>query len=380
MAEKRDYYEVLGIQKGADEATIKKAYRTMAKKYHPDMNPGDKDAEAKFKEANEAYEVLSDPEKKSRYDQFGHAGVDPNMGGGAGGGFGGFGGGFDMGDIFENIFGGGFGGFGGSSARSNAPRQGSDIEIEAEISFEEAAFGVMKELSFKRVEQCGECSGTGAEKGTSAETCSECRGTGQVKRVQRTMLGNMMTTSPCSRCNGKGKIIKTPCKNCGGRGVAQKNKKIKLDIPQGIDHGQYLQKRGFGNAGSNGGPYGDLLIGIRIKKHPIFTRKGADVFCDVPISFTEAALGGEIEVPTIHGKQTYKIPEGTQNGTQFVIKNKGIKKMFGTGEHYFTVEVEVPRKLSNKQKDLLRAYAESESEENCANKKRFMDKVKDLFK
>ncbi|MBR3942584.1 MAG: molecular chaperone DnaJ [Clostridia bacterium] len=380
MADKRDYYEVLGIQKGADEATIKKAYRSMAKKYHPDMNPGDKEAEAKFKEANEAYEVLSDPEKKSRYDQFGHAGVDPNMGGGAGGGFGGFGGfggGFDMGDIFENIFG---GGFGGSSARSNAPRQGSDIEIEAEISFEEAAFGVMKELSFKRVEQCGECSGTGAEKGTSAETCSECRGTGQVKRVQRTMLGNMMTTSPCSRCGGKGKIIKTPCKNCNGRGVAQKNKKIKLDIPQGIDHGQYLQKRGFGNAGANGGPYGDLLIGIRIKPHPIFTRKGADVFCEVPISFTEAALGGEIEVPTIHGKQSYKIPEGTQTGTQFVIKNKGIKKVFGTGEHYFTVAVEVPRKLSSKQKELLKAYAESESDENCANKKSFMDKVKELFK
>ncbi|MBQ2967574.1 MAG: molecular chaperone DnaJ [Clostridia bacterium] len=379
MADKRDYYEVLGIQKGADEATIKKAYRSMAKKYHPDMNPGDKEAEAKFKEANEAYEVLSDPEKKSRYDQFGHAGVDPNMGGGAGfgGGFGGFGGFGDMGDIFENIFG---GGFSSSSARSNAPRQGSDIEIEAEISFEEAAFGVMKELSFKRIEMCGECSGSGAAKGTSPETCSECRGTGQVKQVQRTMLGNMMTSRPCTRCGGKGKIIKTPCSVCNGRGVAQKNKKIKLDIPQGIDHGQYLQKRGFGNAGANGGPYGDLLIGIRIKPHPIFKRKGADVFCEVPITFTEAALGGDIEVPTIHGKQTYKIPEGTQTGTRFCIKNKGIKKAFGTGEHYFTVVIEVPRNLSGKQKDLLKEFASLDKDENFANKKSFMDKVKELFK
>ncbi len=375
MAEKRDYYEVLGINKGADEASIKKAYRSMAKKYHPDMNPGNKEAEAKFKEVNEAYEVLSDPEKKSRYDQFGHAGVDPNAAGGFGGGagFGGFG---DMGDIFETFFG---GGFSSSSARQNAPRQGSDIEIEAYLTFEEAAFGVKKELSFKRIEVCSDCSGTGAKKGTNVETCSECRGTGQIKQVQRTMLGNMMTSRPCTRCGGKGKIVKTPCPTCSGRGVAQKNKKIKLDIPQGIDHGQYLQKRGFGNAGSNGGPYGDLLIGIKIKPHPIFKRKGADVYCDVPISFAEAALGGEIEVPTIHGKEKFKLPEGTQTGTRFSIKNKGIKKVFGTGEHYFNVVIDVPRNLSAKQKELLKEF-EGLGGGNNENKNSFLNKMKELFK
>jgi len=376
MAEKRDYYEVLGIQKGADEATIKKAYRTMAKKYHPDMNPGDKEAEAKFKEVNEAYEVLSDPEKKSRYDQFGHAGVDPSAAGGAGGFGGGFGGFGDVGDIFESFFG---GGFGSSSARANAPRQGSDIEIEADITFEEAAFGVKKELSFKRIEICTDCNGTGAKKGTSPETCSECRGTGQVKQVQRTMLGNMMTSRPCTKCGGKGKIIKTPCPTCYGKGVAAKNKKIKLDIPEGIDHGQYLQKRGFGNAGANGGPYGDLLIGIRIKPHAIFKRKGADVYCDVPITFGEAALGAEIEVPTIHGKQKFAIPEGTQTGTKFTIKSKGIKKVFGNGDHHFTVVIDVPKNLSSKQKELLREF-DALSGGNSVNKTSFMDKVRELFK
>lgn len=378
MAEKRDYYEVLGIQKGADEATIKKAYRTMAKKYHPDMNPGDKDAEAKFKEVNEAYEVLSNPEKKSRYDQFGHAGVDPSAAGGAGaGGYGGFGGFGDMGDIFDSFFG---GGFSSSSARSNAPRQGSDIEIEADITFEEAAFGVKKDLAFKRIELCPDCNGSGAKKGTSPETCSACRGTGQIKQVQKTMLGNMMTSRPCTKCGGKGKIIKTPCPTCGGRGVVSKNKRIKLDIPAGIDNGQYLQKRGFGNAGANGGPYGDLLIGIRIKPHPIFKRRGADVFCEVPITFTEAALGGEIDVPTIHGTQKFKIPEGTQTGTSFTIKGKGIKKVFGMGDHNFTVTVDVPKNLNAKQKELLKEFAALDKGENNKNKGSFMDKMKELFK
>lgn len=378
MAEKRDYYEVLGIQKGADEATIKKAYRTMAKKYHPDMNPGDKDAEAKFKEVNEAYEVLSNPEKKSRYDQFGHAGVDPSAAGGAGaGGYGGFGGFGDMGDIFDSFFG---GGFSSSSARSNAPRQGSDIEIEADITFEEAAFGVKKDLAFKRIELCPDCNGSGAKKGTSPETCSACRGTGQIKQVQKTMLGNMMTSRPCTKCGGKGKIIKTPCPTCSGKGVVSKNKRIKLDIPAGIDNGQYLQKRGFGNAGANGGPYGDLLIGIRIKPHPIFKRRGADVFCEVPITFTEAALGGEIDVPTIHGTQKFKIPEGTQTGTSFTIKGKGIKKVFGMGDHNFTVTVDVPKNLNAKQKELLKEFAELDKGENNKNKGSFMDKMKELFK
>lgn len=376
MAEKRDYYEVLGVAKGASEEEIKKAYRKMAKKYHPDMNPGNKEAEAKFKEVNEAYEVLSNPEKKSRYDQFGHAGVDPSASGGYGAGAGGFGAG-DFSDIFDSFFG-GFGGF-SSSAASNAPRQGSDIEIVANLTFEEAAFGAKKEISFKRVEMCSECGGTGAKKGTHAETCPDCRGTGQIKTMQRTMLGNMMTSRPCTRCGGKGRIIKTPCEHCGGRGVAQKNKKIILDIPEGINDGQYLQKHGFGNAGSNGGPYGDLIIGIKIKPHPIFRRKGADVYCDVPITFAEAALGGDIEVPTIYGKVKHKIPEGTQTGTSFTIKGKGIKKVFGKGDHIFTVQVDVPRNLSGAQKELLRKFAELDKGNNI-NKNNFFEKVKNAFK
>ena len=383
MAEKRDYYEVLGIKKGATEDEIKKAFRSKAKQYHPDMNPGNKEAEAKFKEVNEAYEVLSNPEKKARYDQFGHAGVDPSYNpGGAGGagfgGFGGFGGDSGFGDIFDSFFG-GFGGF-SSSAASNAPRQGSDIEVTANLTFEEAAFGVKKEISFKRVEVCSECNGSGAKKGTQPEMCPDCRGTGQIKTMQRTILGNVMTSRPCTRCNGKGKIVKTPCDKCNGKGIHQKNKKIILDIPEGIDNGQYLQKRGFGNAGANGGPYGDLVIGIRIKPHPLFKRKGADVYCDVPITFTEAALGGEVEIPTIHGKVKYKIPEGTQTGTKFTIKNKGIKKMFGKGDHIFTVTIDVPKNLSAQQKDLLKKFAELDRGNNHMNKNNFFDKVKNAFK
>jgi len=378
MADKRDCYEILGVSKGASDDEIKKAFRQQAKKYHPDLNPDNKEAEEKFKEVNEAYEILSNPEKKSRYDQFGYAGVDPSYGqgqgqGGFGGGFGGFGGGF--GDIFDTFFGGGFGG----GSNTNAPRQGSDIEITANITFEEAAFGTKKELSFKRIEVCSECNGTGAQKGTQPETCPDCHGTGQIKRMRQTMLGNMMTQSPCTRCNGKGKIVKTPCSACNGQGRTQKNKKIKLDIPEGIDNGQYLQKRGFGNAGANGGPYGDLLIGIRIKPHELFKRKGADVYCDMPIDFVEAALGAEIDVPTIHGKIKYKIPEGTQTGTSFIIKGKGIKKMLGKGDHIFKVNVDVPRNLSSKQKDLLRQFQELD-EGNNVNKTNFFDKMKNLFK
>lgn len=375
MADKRDFYEVLGVDKDASDADIKKAFRTQAKKYHPDLNPGDKEAEAKFKEVNEAYEILSNPEKKSRYDQFGHAGVDPNYGAGAGaGGFGGFGA-EGFGDIFDSFF----GGF-SSSASSNAPRQGSDIEITANLTFEEAAFGVTKEISFKRVESCPDCNGSGAKKGTQPEVCQHCRGTGQIKRMQRTILGNMMTSSPCPHCNGKGKIIKTPCPTCSGKGIVQKNKKIKLDIPEGIDNGQYLQKRGFGNIGANGGPYGDLIIGIRIAPHPIFKRRDANVYCDVPITFVEACLGGEIDVPTIHGTMKYKIPEGTQTGTIFSIKGKGIKKILGKGDHLFTVVIDVPKNLSAKQKTLLKEFQNCDNGNNHLNKNNFFDKVKNLFK
>ena len=375
MADKRDYYEVLGVSKGASEADIKKAFRTQAKKYHPDMNPGDKEAEAKFKEVNEAYEVLSNPEKKSRYDQFGHAGVDPSYGAGQGGaGFGGFGA-EGFGDIFDSFF----GGF-SSSASSNAPRQGSDIEITANLTFEEAAFGTTKELSFKRVEACSDCGGSGAKKGTQPEVCQECRGTGQIKRMQRTILGNMMTSSPCPHCGGKGKIIKTPCPTCSGKGKVQKNKKIKLDIPEGIDNGQYLQKRGFGNIGANGGPYGDLIIGIRIAPHPIFKRRDSNVYCDVPITFVEACLGAEIDVPTIHGKIKYKIPDGTQTGTTFTIKGKGIKKIFGKGDHLFTVVIDVPKNLSSKQKSILKEFQSYDSGNNHINRNNFFEKVKNIFK
>lgn len=377
MADKRDYYEVLGINKGASDADIKKAFRTMAKKYHPDMNPGNKEAEAKFKEVNEAYEVLSDPAKKAKYDQFGHAGVDPSYGAGAGGGYSGFGG-FDAGgfeDIFSNIF----GGFSSGATTRNTPRQGSDIQIDLELTFEEAAFGCEKELHFKRVEVCQDCGGSGAKRGTSPEVCPDCKGTGQIKSVQRTMLGNMMTSRPCPRCGGKGKTIKTPCPNCSGKGRVQKNKKIKLNIPEGIDNGQYLQKSGFGNAGANGGPYGDLIIAVSIKPHQVFTRRGADVYCNVPITYAEAALGGEIEVPTIYGTTKFKIPEGTQNGDKFSIKGKGIKKSFGKGDHIFSVSIEVPRNLSQKQKEILREFSKSDNGNHSA-KESFYDKVKKMFK
>ncbi len=382
MADKRDYYEVLGVNKNATEDELKKAFRQQAKKYHPDMNPGDKEAEAKFKEVNEAYEVLSNSEKRARYDQFGHAGVDPSYGAGQSGqGFGGgFSGGFtgDFGDIFDTFFGGGFSG--GQSARRNAPRQGSDIEIFANLTFEEAAFGCKKELSFKRIETCPDCGGTGARKGTQPETCPDCKGTGQIKRYKQTILGNMMTTETCPKCSGKGKIVKEPCAKCNGKGRVQKNKKINLDIPEGIDNNQYLQKHGYGNAGTNGGPYGDLLIGIKIAPHPLFKRNGADVYCDVPITFPEAALGSEIEVPTITGKVKYKVPEGTQSGTKFVLRGKGIQKIVGRGDHYFTVSVEIPKNLTQKQRDILKEFASTETGENHIKRTTFFEKMKNLFK
>ena len=382
MADKRDYYEVLGVNRNASDDELKKAFRKQAKKYHPDINPGDKEAEAKFKEVNEAYEILSNSEKRSRYDQFGHAGVDPSYGAGQGGA--GFGGGFtgDFGDIFDTFFGGGFGGFGGSSqsASRNAPRQGSDIEIQANLTFEEAAYGCKKELAFKRIETCPDCEGSGAKKGTSPDICPDCKGSGQIKRVRQTMLGNMVSSETCPKCSGRGKTIKDPCTTCNGKGRVQKNKKINLDVPEGIDNGQYLQKRGFGNAGTNGGPYGDLLISFRIAPHSIYKRKGADVYCDVPVTFPEAALGAEIEVPTVCGKVKYKIPEGTQSGTRFVLKGKGIKKVIGKGDHYFTVVVEIPKNLTNKQKDILKEFAKTDDGSNHLNRATFFEKMKNIFK
>ncbi len=376
MAEnKRDYYEVLGVQKNASEDEIKKAYRSLAKKYHPDMNPGDKDAEVKFKEVNEAYAVLSDSEKRSKYDRFGHAAFDPSQGGGSGfGGFGGFEGGFDFGDIFSSFFG---GGGSSSSSRRNAPMEGDDIITSITLTFEEAVFGCKKDISFARIEECSECSGTGAEKGSTAETCATCKGSGRVTVRQQTMLGYMQTQRECPDCRGKGKIIKDPCKNCKGKGRVKVNKKFGVEFPAGIDNRQNRVLRGQGSAGYNGGPAGDLIIEVRVKEHNLFRRRGNNVYFDVPISFAEAALGAEIEIPTLDGKgEKYKIPEGTQTGTEFTLRGFGIPDV-GTkrkGDIVFTAVVETPASLSNEQKDLLRAFATSLGENNTKKKKSFFSK------
>lgn len=361
MADKRDYYEVLGIQKGASDDEIKKAYRRMAKQYHPDLNPGNAEAEAKFKECNEAYEVLSDADKKARYDRFGHAGVDPNYGAGGGGGFDGFGGGmgFDVGDIFSSIFGsGGFGGFGGGRSNPNAPQRGSDIQTNITISFEEAAKGCHKAVDVPRIEVCDGCSGSGAAPGTSTQTCPDCNGRGQVTTQQRTMLGTMQVQKPCSRCGGKGTIIPNPCSKCRGTGRVRRTAKVEVNIPAGIDDRQALNIRSEGNKGLNGGPAGDLRIGINVRNHPFFERDGFNVWYSAKISFVQAALGAEIIVPTLDGDVKYTVPAGTQPGDVFKLKDRGIVNPNGRGKgsQLVRVEVEVPRKLNEKQKDLLRQF------------------------
>lgn len=374
MAEKRDYYEVLGVQKGASDDEIKKAFRKMSKKYHPDLNPGNKEAEEKFKEVNEAYQVLSDSDKKSKYDQFGHAGVDPNFG--AGGGYGGAG--FDFGDIFGDIFGGFGGGFGGG--RRNGPRRGNDIRRVIDISFEEAAFGCTKKMNIQTQEKCDECGGTGAKKGTTVTTCSQCNGTGRVKTQQRTILGYMTTETTCPQCNGEGKIIKEPCRECRGTGAVRRNKTIEVQIPSGIDDNQTIQLSGKGEAGSKGGPNGDLLITVRVRPHDIFQRRGNDVFINMPISFVEAALGANVKVPTIDGGCVeLTIPEGTQAGTRFRMKGKGIPylRSKSRGDQYVTVEIEIPRNLTQKQKELLKDFDE---DKNYKQKKNWYDKIKNFMK
>ena len=378
MAEnKRDYYEVLGVSKGASEEEIKKAYKKLARKYHPDMNPGDKEAEEKFKEVNEANEVLSDPEKKARYDQFGFAGVDPNYGAGAGGGAYGAGG-FDfgdLGDIFGSFFG---GGFGGTRANPNAPQRGESLRTSVTISFEEAAFGCEKEISIERVEQCDTCRGTGCEKGTTAEVCPDCRGTGMVQQRRQTPLGFMSTSAPCGRCGGKGRIIHQPCKACYGSGQLRRRKTLKVTIPAGIDNGQTISLRGQGNAGRNGGPAGDLLIVIAVRPHEIFRREGTSVLCEAPITFTQAVLGAELEIPTIDGKVKYSIPEGTQSGTTFRLKGKGIPGLNGRarGDQYVTVYIETPRNLNREQKEALRKFSDTLGESNYEQRKSFFGKFK----
>ncbi len=376
MAEnKRDYYEVLGVGKSATDDEIKKAYRSLAKKYHPDMNPGDAEAEVKFKEVNEAYAVLSDSDKRSKYDRFGHAAFDPTQGGGSGfGGFSGFGD-FDFGDIFSSFFGGG----GGSSrSRQNVPIEGDDISARVSISFEEAAFGCKKEISFARIESCPDCSGSGAEKGTTPETCQNCHGTGRVTVQQQTLLGYMQSQRSCPDCKGSGKIIKTPCKNCNGKGRIKINKKLEVNIPAGIDNRQNIILRGQGSAGINGGPSGDLVIEVRVKDDKIFERQGDNIYCEIPITFTEAALGGEIDVPVLGGgTDKFKIPEGTQSGTDFTLKGKGIPHINSgkKGDLIITVSVETPRNLNSEQKKLLEAFGASLGENNGGKKQSFFKKL-----
>ena len=359
MADKRDYYEVLGVSKSATPDEIKKAYRQLAKKYHPDLNPDNKEAEAKFKEANEAYEILSDSDKKEKYDRFGFAGVDPSYGAGqGGGGFGGFGGfdggmDFDLGDLFGSFFG-GFGGGGGRS-NPNAPRRGSDIQTNIYISFEEAAKGCKKTVEFQKIEVCDECSGSGAAKGSSPQTCPDCNGRGQINIQQRTPFGTISTSKPCQRCGGKGTFNPNPCSRCKGAGRIRRTVKQEITIPAGIDDGQIFTVRNQGNAGANGGPAGDLRVGVIVKPHPFFERDGYNVWYDVKVSFVQAALGDKLRVPTLDGDVEYILPAGTQPGDIFKLKGRGIPVLNSTrrGDQLIRVNIEVPKNLNDKQKEAL---------------------------
>ena len=376
--EKRDYYEVLGISKTASEDEIKKAYKKLARKYHPDMNPGDKEAEEKFKEVNEANEVLSDPQKKARYDQFGFAGVDPSYGaGGPGWGDGAAGFDFgDLGDIFGSFFGGGFGG--GGSARRNGPQRGESIRMSVTVDFLEAAFGCEKEVSLDRSEACTTCNGNGCAPGSTPEVCPECHGTGVVMQAKRTPFGMVQSQATCGKCRGAGKIIHQPCPDCHGSGRMRKRKTIKVAIPAGIDEGQTISLRGQGHAGKNGGPNGDLLITVLVRPHPIFRREGTSVFCEAPITFAQAVLGAEMEIPTIDGKVKYEIPEGTQSGSVFRLRGKGIPVLNGRGrgDQYVTMTIETPKGLNKEQKEALRKFSETLGENNYEKRKTFFGKKK----
>ncbi len=390
MAEKRDYYEVLGIGKNATDAEIKSAYRKLAKKYHPDLNPGNKEAEEKFKEVNEANDVLSDPQKRQRYDQFGFAGVDPNYAAANGGGAGGFGGGFggvDLGDIFGDIFGGGFGGGfsgfgGGSSTRTaNAPRKGHDIQASVILTFEEAAHGCSKKITINRQDTCPDCGGTGAAKGTSPETCPDCGGRGYVVTQQRTPFGVMQSQQPCSHCGGRRTIIRNPCKTCRGTGKTAARKSLEINIPAGIDDDQNIALRGQGDAGSNGGPAGDVIVHVTVKADPMFERDGYDVTIHVPITFSQAVLGDDVEVPTVDGRIVQHIPEGTQSGTKFRLRGQGIQYLNGRGrgDQYVIVDVEIPKKVTRAQREALKAFEDSMKEDNYEKRKGFFKNLRDRF-
>lgn len=376
MANKRDYYEVLGIDKNATDEDIKRAYRKKAKECHPDLHPNDKEAEARFKELNEANEVLSDPDKRARYDQFGFDG--PDMGGGAGGNpFGGmdFSGMGGMGDIFDQLFNGGMGG--SAQARRNAPRQGNDVRYELRLTFEEAAKGCHKSVEFYRYENCATCGGSGAKPGTQPQTCSMCKGTGQIRQSG----GWMTTVCTCPACGGSGKVIKDKCSSCGGSGRVRMRRTLELDVPAGVDDNIVLSKRGQGEPGANGGPNGDLLIQITVKPHKLFRREGTNLRLEVPISFTQAALGAEIDVPTLDGSVKYTIPEGTQTDTEFRIRGKGIQQLGSNnkGDLIFKVRVETPRRLTEKQRELLRQFDGDDNGKQYDQRKTFIDKVKELF-
>ncbi len=397
MAEtKRDYYEVLGVSKTATDAELKKAYRQLAKKYHPDINPGDKEAEAKFKEASEAYAILSDPEKRRQYDQFGHAAFEQGGGAGGFGGFGGFDFGGDMGDIFGDIFGDLFGG--GRSRRAyNGPMQGANVKINMRISFMEAVFGVDKRIEINLKDECPHCHGSGAKPGTQPETCPKCGGKGQVVYTQQSLFGAVRNVQTCPDCHGTGKIVKEKCVDCGGTGYIKNKKTIEIPIPAGIDSGQSVRIRGKGEPGTNGGPRGDLLVGITVDRHPIFQRQDFDIYSTVPISFAQAALGGDIKIQTVDGEIVQSIRPGTQTDTRIRLKGKGVPTIRNKnvrGDHYVTLVVQVPERLSNEQKELLRQFdaslrgevadtAHSNPSDGSGTehkkKKSFMDKVKEAF-
>lgn len=378
MAEnKRDYYEVLGLNKGASDDEIKKAYRQMAKKYHPDLNPGDKEAETRFKEVNEAYEVLSDGQKKARYDQYGHAGVDPNFGSGGYQGYG-----FDdidLGDIFSSFFG-GFGG-GGRRQNPNAPRRGGDVTASVVISFEESAKGCQKQVGVHLVDTCGECGGSGAAKGTSPKTCPTCNGSGQERRQQRTPFGVVQTQTVCSRCHGKGRIIESPCRTCEGSGQVRRPATVGINIPAGIDDGQVISIRGKGNAGMNGGPAGDLQVQVSVRPHPLFEREENNILCELPLTFVQAALGADVQVPTLEGSVPYTIKEGTQPGDIFRLKGKGFPYINGRGrgDEIVRVTIEVPHNLSAEQIKILHTFEEATGDGNYQKRKSFFDKLRDAF-
>lgn len=378
MAEKQDYYEVLGVSKSASSDDIKKAYRKLAKKYHPDVNPGNAEAETKFKEVNEAYAILSDPEKKQKYDQFGHAAFDQSAGGGYSYSNMDFG---DIGDIFSSFFGGGFGGFGGTQRRSNAPTKGEDLGAEVNLTFEEAFFGTKKDISYQRVIKCQSCGGSGAENG-KVEACKKCGGRGVVTTTKRVMGMQMQSQEACPECRGTGKIIKDPCKSCRGNGYIKTNKTISISIKPGIDNGNTIVMRGLGNEGRNGGPAGDLYVDVNVSKHKTFERKGNNLYLDLPITISDAILGAEIEIPTLEGVTKLTIPEGTQNGKVFTIQGKGVPYYNSPqrkGDLVVTINVEIPKGLSDKQKEHIRAFAESCGDGNYQKKSKFFKKIKEIF-